>query len=293
MPKTLSKMLEQRLLRSSAFSNHLRDLYQLTGLEVMFYNALGEERLRFPRKARTPLRLIGQNHPEIANRQRDERQAQLVDPDRTSPLPWSEVVHPVRVDEEPVGYLVMSAWRPEDETSEELRSFWTSLVRASVDLTWKELVSAWNKLPAATHEDLASCKRLMRLVADDAIRQLEHPNSPHLIPDQLPPMIRKACDHVQTHFREPVTLEGMAAICQVSPEHLSRTFHQTTGLRFREYVAETRIQSVCSDLETTSDPIGEVAERNGFPTLSRFNRSFKESTGLTPREWRKRRFRRT
>lgn len=290
MPKTLSKMLEQRLLRSLAFANHLKDLHQLTGLEVMFFNALGEERLRFPRIASTPLRILGQRIEAIAEIQNECRQAHLVQPDQDPPLPWKEVVHTIQVDQEPVGYLVVSAWRPVQEDDESLRTLWTSLVRRSVDVQWKELQAVWHALPEATPDHLRSCQRIIRLVADDTIRQLEHPNDPHLIPEKLPPMIQRACVFVQEQFQEPLTLEKLAAHCEVSPEHFSRTFHQTTGLRFREYLAETRIQSVCQELIRTSDPIGDIAERNGFPTLSRFNRTFKASTGFTPREWRKRRF---
>jgi AraC-like DNA-binding protein len=291
MPKTISKALEQRLLRSAQFVEHLKDLQYMTGLEVLYISSLGEERIRFPREPITPLRVLDHAVPSLLRTRVENRQAALVGADVDHPLPWIEVIHPIQVEQEPVGYLVISAWRPENGFIDPLRALWLSWASKGYDLRWQDLETQWKALPSGSESQLQAWKRHLRLVADDSIRQLEHPNEPHLIPDHLPAIIRNACELVQKTFRDPVTLESVARHCGISSEHLSRTFHQTTGLRFREYVAETRIQEVCKELQETSDSIGEIAQRNGFATLSRFNRAFKNTMGMTPREWRKRWYR--
>lgn len=291
MPKTISKALEQRLMRSKEFLQALEDLHHMSGLEVVYVGSLGREKLRVPRRPTTILRRLEHDVPILAEARQEARQACLVDADSMSPFPWVEVIHPIRIEEEPVGYLVLSAWRPSASPDEELRDLWLSWVRAGEALPWKGLEAAWRALPAANPDQLDAWKRQVKRIAEETLRKLEYPNGSQLLPDHLPPLIRQACQNVQNSFREPVTLTRTARACGVSPEHLSRTFHQTTGLRFREYVTETRIQEVCHELAATPDAIGDVAERNGFPTLSRFNRAFRESTGMPPREWRKRQFR--
>lgn len=289
MPKTISRALEERLLRSRSFLEHLKDLHHMTGLEVLYVGSLGKERLRAPREPTTVLRRLDHQIPFLAESRIADRQTALVGGEPR--LPWREVIHPIRIEEETVGYLVLSAWRPSPITIAPLRTLWVQWAREGLDVRWKDLEAAWESLPAATEDQISAWQRHLRMVADDSIRQLEHPTEPHLIPDQLPALIQKACGLVQTSFRDAITLEATARACGVSPEHLSRTFHQTTGLRFREYVAETRIQEICTELRETSDPIGDIAQRNGFSTLSRFNRAFRDSMGMTPREWRKRQFR--
>ena len=45
--------------------------------------------------------------------------------------------------------------------------------------------------------------------------------------------------------------------------------------------------AVCRELETTEDPIGEIAERNGFRDPKMLNQYFREIYGCTPSEKRK------
>jgi AraC-like DNA-binding protein len=291
MPKTISKALEQRLLRSKEFLQALEDLHHMSGLEVVYVGSLGREKLRVPRQATTILRRLEHAVSTLADARQEARQARLVHANTISPFPWVEVIHPIRIEEEPIGYLVISAWRPAASAEEALRDLWLSWVRAGEALPWKDLDAAWRALPAATPAQLDAWERHLKRIAEEMLRKLEHPKGSQLLPDHLPPLIRQACQEVQNTFRESVTLTRTARTCGVSPEHLSRPFHQSTGLRFREYVTETRIQEGCHELASTSDAIGDVAERNGFSTLSRFNRAFRESTGMTPREWRKRQFR--
>ena len=54
-----------------------------------------------------------------------------------------------------------------------------------------------------------------------------------------------------------------------------------------EYLNRVRVKMACDSLKTTNDPVGVIAGRVGFSTLSTFNRNFKQIMGKTPQEWRK------
>ena len=55
-----------------------------------------------------------------------------------------------------------------------------------------------------------------------------------------------------------------------------------------EYINKVRIQAACEILKKTDESISDIAYKCGFTTNSTFNRNFRQFTGMSPVEWRKR-----
>ena len=111
--------------------------------------------------------------------------------------------------------------------------------------------------------------------------------------DGLPPSengdtrrLKAVLQYVTAHFADNLPVAEAAAVCQCSPSHFMRWFKQMTGQRFTEYLNIYRLNAAAEALRTTDDTVLTVAERCGFKNLSYFNRGFKASFGLTPREYR-------
>lgn len=111
--------------------------------------------------------------------------------------------------------------------------------------------------------------------------------------DGLPPSenadtrrLKAVLQYVTAHFADNLPVAEAAAVCQCSPSHFMRRFKQMTGQRFTEYLNIYRLNAAAEALRTTDDTVLTVAERCGFKNLSYFNRAFKASFGLTPREYR-------
>ena len=111
--------------------------------------------------------------------------------------------------------------------------------------------------------------------------------------DGLPPSengdtrrLKAVLQYVTAHFADNLPVAEAAAVCQCSPSHFMRWFKQMTGQRFTEYLNIYRLNAAAEALRTTDDTVLTVAERCGFKNLSYFNRAFKASFGLTPREYR-------
>ena len=111
--------------------------------------------------------------------------------------------------------------------------------------------------------------------------------------DGLPPSenadtrrLKTVLQYVTAHFADNLPVAEVAAVCQCSPSHFMRWFKQMTGQRFTEYLNIYRLNAAAEALRTTDDTVLTVAERCGFKNLSYFNRAFKASFGLTPREYR-------
>ncbi len=87
------------------------------------------------------------------------------------------------------------------------------------------------------------------------------------------------------HIREG--LPAMRRLSEVSYSQLARMLERHLGMNPTGYLQSQRIRLAQQLLTTTREPITEIAFQTGFQTLSYFNRSFRELTGMTPSEWRK------
>lgn len=93
--------------------------------------------------------------------------------------------------------------------------------------------------------------------------------------------------YVNTHYREDLSLTSIAGHFYMSPFYVSRLFKRTTNLSLVEYINSVRVMAAKKLLETTALRIPHVAEEAGFSTPAHFSRVFKESTGLSPQQYRK------
>ncbi len=93
-------------------------------------------------------------------------------------------------------------------------------------------------------------------------------------------------EYIDNHYAEDLTLEDMADIIGFSKFHFSRLFKQYTKFTFCDYLKHRRIQAAEMLLEQPEYSITEVALQAGFPSISTFNRIFKEQKNCTPTEYR-------
>ena len=69
--------------------------------------------------------------------------------------------------------------------------------------------------------------------------------------------------------------------------YISKTFKRKVGISFRQYINNLRIIESKRLLKATVQGIEEIAEKCGFSSLRTFDREFREQTGITPSEYRK------
>jgi transcriptional regulator GlxA family with amidase domain len=92
---------------------------------------------------------------------------------------------------------------------------------------------------------------------------------------------------VHAEYKRPLRLPSLAKKLDVSAAHLSRIFHQATGLRLVDYLARYRAGRARALLiEDENRTVAEVAQTCGFASISQFNRVFKTTFGSSPRKLR-------
>ena len=92
----------------------------------------------------------------------------------------------------------------------------------------------------------------------------------------------RAVVHVDRHFREPLTLAGVAAQAHLSPNYFSERFRAVTGTSFQGYLQQRRLAFAHSLLGSTGLGVTEVCHASGFGSLSHFGRAFRGRYGVAP-----------
>lgn len=93
-------------------------------------------------------------------------------------------------------------------------------------------------------------------------------------------------DYIDSHYMEDLNLDDMASSIGFSKYHFSRLFKQYTNYTFCNYLCHRRIRVAEELLEQLNLSITEVALQSGFPSISTFNRVFKQQKNCTPSEYR-------
>ncbi len=98
--------------------------------------------------------------------------------------------------------------------------------------------------------------------------------------------ISLAKHYIEKHYAENLDRDMIAKAAHITPNYLSKLFHQETGMSLREYVNQLRIREAKRMMLSTESSIGEIASNVGFDNISYFSTVFRKMTGLSPVEWR-------
>lgn len=98
--------------------------------------------------------------------------------------------------------------------------------------------------------------------------------------------IDRVLSHIHAHYAHPVSLTDLADVAALSESGLHRMFRKHVRQNVSDYITRIRIGDACARLAGTEQPVAFIAEAVGYGTLANFNRQFKRSTSLTPREYR-------
>ena len=123
---------------------------------------------------------------------------------------------------------------------------------------------------------------LERILIDLARRR---PGTQSIRPDRRDNLekVQKGIAYLHHHFREPLTLAGLAGHAGLSPHYFSECFHRATGVSFQAYLRNLRLHFARSLLQVSEISVTEACLACGFASLSHFERAFRRSYGRSPR----------
>jgi AraC-like DNA-binding protein len=94
--------------------------------------------------------------------------------------------------------------------------------------------------------------------------------------------LRRARDHADRCYADPLDVESLAAVAGLSKFHFLRLFKATYGLTPGEYLSQRRIERAQDLLRATNLTVTEVCTLVGYSSLGSFSTRFSELVGLSP-----------
>lgn len=98
----------------------------------------------------------------------------------------------------------------------------------------------------------------------------------------------RAMELIKNRHIAPPSVGEVAAEVGLSAYQLNRRFKELLGITARQLLIKTRVDVASRLLRTTALSIGDVAQQSGYCDQSAFTRQFRRTTGLTPRQYRRR-----
>jgi transcriptional regulator GlxA family with amidase domain len=92
---------------------------------------------------------------------------------------------------------------------------------------------------------------------------------------------------LDAHLDEEITVERMARRAGTSTRTLVRHFKEQTGTTPLRWLHRARVRRGQHLLETTAYPVERIAEQVGFGSAAAFRERFKQTTGVSPRGYRR------
>ncbi|MEK5235761.1 AraC family transcriptional regulator [Paenibacillus sp. FSL L8-0470] len=99
--------------------------------------------------------------------------------------------------------------------------------------------------------------------------------------------VERITDWLDEHYKQPFSLETLAASLHLSPYHISHLFKQYAGITLSEYLIQRRVREACILLANTGKSIQEIAVEVGDLSPSYFSQMFKKIKGISPDQYRK------
>ena len=97
---------------------------------------------------------------------------------------------------------------------------------------------------------------------------------------------KSVISYMEHNYNQPVTLQDLADTIPCNSQYLCRFFKDIAGVSPIQYLLNYRIQKACILLETTNNPVLDIALDCGFENVSYFIRKFKEIMCCTPKAYR-------
>ncbi len=100
-------------------------------------------------------------------------------------------------------------------------------------------------------------------------------------------LIMKSADYIHDHYCEPIELNELLSIANMSKAYYMRLFRQYIGTTPYNYILSLRITKAKEYLEVTDKSVHEIAMETGFSDDASFSTRFSAMAGMSPLKYRK------
>lgn len=98
--------------------------------------------------------------------------------------------------------------------------------------------------------------------------------------------IREATSFIEQNFQNDISVEDIAAFCNLNRSYFGKIFRDSVGKSPQEFLISYRMTKAAELLKLTELAIKDISNAVGYPSQLHFSRAFKKIYGVAPREWR-------
>ena len=98
-------------------------------------------------------------------------------------------------------------------------------------------------------------------------------------------LLEKISLYIDNHLEERITLQQIATYFGVSVSTVTQLFQRKVGITFHQFLTQKRM-AAAEELIREGVPLEEVGKQVGFTDHSSFYRAFKQTHGVSPRDYR-------
>lgn len=109
--------------------------------------------------------------------------------------------------------------------------------------------------------------------------------APHVFVTASDEFLTLACDYVEQHLTEDLSMEILCQISHLSPRQLNHLFKSSYQLSAVEYICSRRLAKAKELLHFSNYSVTQIAEYSGFKSVHYFSSFFKKREGITPSEY--------
>lgn len=156
---------------------------------------------------------------------------------------------------------------------------------SKVDETANSIESEPSKEAIATTS--AEAKATSAEAKEGSDEQTKATNSSTQLSPEDDAFMSRVVSFIEEHIMDSeINVDDMASAAAVSRSSLNRKMKILVGVTPADFLREARIKRACSLLATTKMAISDIAYRCGFSDPKYFSRTFRQSTGMTPTDYR-------
>lgn len=99
--------------------------------------------------------------------------------------------------------------------------------------------------------------------------------------------VNRCARYIYEHVTQPLSLGQVAAACGYSLSWLQHLFVRYTGQTLTAYIRREKMARACLLLRHTQSTCLDISQKLSFSSQSHFIRQFKQTTGMTPAQYRR------
>lgn len=188
----------------------------------------------------------------------------------------NEAIHPVFIENELAGFLMIGQFRTENECSPKLVN---ECLKKGFDA--EAMLKLYMETPYISATKHAHLNSLFSLIVDSIISQ-------RIIEIKSDLTLLKVRRFVSDNIKRPFTLDEVARNAGRSKSTISHLFKRRYGVSFKEYVINAKLEEVERILRQVSGiSVSEAALSAGYSNQAHFSRLFKKHRGISPSELKK------